>query len=75
TAALVDGLQYHPRWRLLDIWNNTNLVGSAFLHVNPYGPRPDRQPAVAEAALVLGTVSVLCLTYLNHRIRAVEIVR
>jgi ABC-2 type transport system permease protein len=75
TAALVDGLQYHPRWRLLDIWNNTNLVGSAFLHVNPYGPRPDRQPAVAEAALVLGTVSVLCLIYLNHRIRAVEIVR
>jgi len=75
TAALVDGLQYHPRWRLFDMWNNTNLLGSALLQVNPYGPRPDWQPSVAEAAIVLGAVSVLCLTYLSHRIRAVEIVR
>jgi hypothetical protein len=70
-AALVDGLQYDPRWRLIDLWNNLGLVGSACLGIVNRG----RQPAVYEAALVLGVTCLLCLSYLNRRIRAVEIVR
>jgi hypothetical protein len=41
----------------------------------PFTFRSERQPAVGEAALVLGGVCLLCLIYLNRRIRAVEIVR
>ncbi len=73
--ALVVWLQYPAGWRLLDLWNNTNLIGSYFLKVRPYGIRPDRQPSAGEAALVLGAVCLVCLIYLNRRIRAVEIVR
>jgi ABC-type transport system involved in multi-copper enzyme maturation permease subunit len=75
TEALVVWLQYPAGWRLLDLWNNTNLIGSYFLKVRPYGLRPDRQPSAGEAALVLGAVCLVCLIYLNRRIRAVEIVR
>jgi hypothetical protein len=69
--ALVDGLNYDPRWRLLDLWNDTTLVGNVFLGLEPVG----RQPEWYEAALVLGVLCLLCLSYLNRRIRAVEIVR
>ena len=39
------------------------------------GLQLNRQPAWYEAALVLGAICLLCLNYLNRRIRAVEIVR
>ncbi len=74
-AALVDGLNYDPRWRLIDVWNSTYLVGNYCLGVDPRAVRPAAQPALAEAALVLGAVCLLCLTYLIRRIRAVEIVK
>ncbi len=74
-AALVDGLQYHPRWRLIDLWNDTYLVGSACLGMGREFFRSPRQPRVGEAALVLGVVCLLCVSYLNRRIRAVEVVR
>jgi ABC-2 type transport system permease protein len=74
-AALVNGLQMHPRWRLMDLWNDTYLLGNYFLGVSPDRIWPPRQPAVGEAVLVLGTVCLLCLTYLTLRIRAVEVVR
>jgi hypothetical protein len=74
-GALVDGLQYDPRCRLIDLWNNIALVGSACLGLGASSFRSDRQPAVVEAALVLGGTCLLCLSYLNRRIRAVEIVR
>jgi hypothetical protein len=67
--ALVNWLNFDPRWRLIDLWNNTYLVGSACLGIT------DSNPAWSEAALVLGGVSLLCLTDLILRIRAVEIVR
>src|SRR4051794_4943968 len=70
-AGLVDRLHFDPHWRLFDLWNNTYLVGAACLGL----PRPPDQPAWSEAALVLGGVSLLCLTYLIRRIRGVEIVR
>jgi hypothetical protein len=70
-AALVDGLQYNPRWRLIDLWNDMTLLGNACLGIASRG----RQPELFEAALVLGATCLLCLSYLNRRIRAVEIVR
>jgi ABC-type transport system involved in multi-copper enzyme maturation permease subunit len=74
-SALVEGLRFDPRWRLIDVWNSTYLVGSTCLGLDPRTIRPSFQPAWYEAALVLGGVSLTCLMYLIMRIRAVEIVR
>ena len=74
-GALVDGLQYGPRWRLLDLWNDTYIVGSACLGMGMESFRSPNQPSLAEALFVLGGICTLCLIYLNRRIRAVEIVR
>jgi hypothetical protein len=74
-ALLVDVLNNDPRWRLIDLWNDTYLVGHACLRLNPLAIRPVAQPAWYEAALVLGGVCLACLTYLTLRIRAVEIVK
>jgi hypothetical protein len=74
-GAVVDGLQYDPRWRLIDLWNDSYVVGSWCLGLGRESFRSLRQPSVVEALLVLVTVCVGCLIYLNHRIRAVEIVR
>lgn len=71
--SLVHGLDFDARWRLIDLWNNTYLVGNYLLGLGPDSLRQP-QPACWEAALVLGAVSILCLIYLNLRIRAVEIV-
>jgi len=69
--ALVDGFRYDPRWRLIDLWNDSYLVGSACLGLTN---QAGREPAAYEAFLVLGALCLLCLIYLNLRIRAVEIV-
>jgi hypothetical protein len=64
-----------PSWRLIDLWNDTYLLGCFCLGMDhdaiPLGP----YPSYLEAALVLGAICLLCLTYLILRIRAVEIVR
>jgi ABC-2 type transport system permease protein len=73
--SLVDGLRYDPAWRLIDLWNDTWLVGNYLLGVDMANIRPSAQPAWYQAALVLGTMSALCLSYLSLRIRAVEVVR
>lgn len=72
--ALVDGLHFSPRWRLVDLWNSTYVIGNAVLGIAPGAIRPSPQPEVWEAALVLGSVCAVCLIYLIQRIRAVEIV-
>jgi hypothetical protein len=74
-GALVNGLQLNPRWRLIDLWNDTYLLGNYCLGVGVERIWPPRQPAVGEAVIVIGAVCLLCLTYLTARIRAVEIVR
>lgn len=74
-SSLVDGLHYDVRWRLIDLWNNTFLVGNACLGMPHESIRPSTQPSVLEASLVLVAACILCLSYLNLRIRAVEIVR
>jgi ABC-type transport system involved in multi-copper enzyme maturation permease subunit len=73
--ALVNWLGYDCHWRLLDLWNDTWLVGNACLGVPFERIYPTPQPPVYEAALILGGVCLLCLIYLSRRIRAVEIVR
>ncbi len=75
-VSLVDGLHYDLHWRLIDLWNDTYIVGNACLGLahNTLGSN-STQPAVWEAGLVLGALSLICLIYLNLRIRAVEIVR
>lgn len=75
SGALVDGLKYDARWRLIDLWNDTYLVGNICLGITTDKVGPAPQPAWPEAALVLGVLSVLCLSYLSLRIRAVEVVR
>jgi hypothetical protein len=72
-SALVDGLGYDPRWRLIDLWNNSYLVGLQCLGIAPSGSRP--QPPWQEAGLVLTLACVCCLLYLHRRVRAVEVVR
>ncbi|HEV3256761.1 MAG TPA: ABC transporter permease subunit [Gemmataceae bacterium] len=74
-GALVDRLHFDPRWRLLDLWNDTYLVGNILLSIAPDEIRPAPQPDWYLGALVLGGVCILCLSYLILRIRAVEIVR
>jgi hypothetical protein len=70
--ALVIRLNYDPRWRLIDLWNDLFVVGSACMDTRTltYGA----QPEVWEAGLVLAAVSLLCLTYVVRRIRAVEVI-
>jgi ABC-type transport system involved in multi-copper enzyme maturation permease subunit len=70
--ALVDGLHFDPRWRLIDLWNDTGLIGSACLG---FQELPSNQPAWTLAALVLLGVNAACLIYLVTRLQAVEVVR
>ncbi|MBV9122659.1 MAG: hypothetical protein JO112_04820 [Planctomycetes bacterium] len=74
-ASLVHGLHYSPRWWLIDLWDDISLVGQWCLGVPAENLRPSPSPEVYEAALVLGAVCILCLTYFSLRIRAVEVVR
>src|SRR5207302_8972140 len=75
SGALVDLLHYDASWRLIDLWNDTYLVGNIVLGIEPSHIRPLPQPDWYWGAAVLGGVCVICLTYLILRIRAVEIVR
>jgi hypothetical protein len=75
SRTLVDGLHFSPSWRLIDLWNDTQLLGNLCLQIDPSRVRPAEQPPWYEAALVLTGVCATCLTYLVLRIRAVEIVR
>jgi ABC-type transport system involved in multi-copper enzyme maturation permease subunit len=70
--ALVDGLHFDPRWRLLDLWNDTGLVGAACLG---FKELPSNQPPWVLAGLVLLGVNAACLIYLVTRLQAVEVVR
>ncbi len=69
---LVERLNYPSRWRLIDLWNDAYLVGGACLGLLH---NDVRQPETYEALLVLVGVSLACLTYLDRRIRAVEVIR
>lgn len=72
---LVDGLRHDEHWRLMDTWNNLRLVGCWCLQIEQEKIWPAPQPETWQAALVLGVVTLLCLSYLNLRTRAVEVVK
>lgn len=74
SEILVQGLHYHERWRLMDLWNDMRLVGCFFLQMEHQRIDPQPQPATWEAALVLAGTCLLCLSYLNRKTRAVEVV-
>jgi hypothetical protein len=74
SRALVERLRWDEHWRLIDLWNDLSLVGSTCLGV-PHNRMLLPQPHWGTAALVLGGVCALCLTYLIYRIRAVEVVQ
>jgi hypothetical protein len=74
-SSLVDGLQYDARWRLIDLWNDTYLLGNVCLGIALESLRPSPQPAWYEAALVLAVLGATCLIYLSLRIRGVEVVK
>jgi ABC-2 type transport system permease protein len=69
TTSLTGGLGWHVNWRLLDLWNDTYVVGCALLQTDA-GYNPDWELA----ALTLVIVSVLCVKTVTARIRAVEVV-
>lgn len=73
-SALVNGLHFDARWRLLDLWNCTYVIGNRLLGIPQAGITPSPQPEMHEAALVLGGACLACLIYLIQRVRAVEIV-
>jgi ABC-type transport system involved in multi-copper enzyme maturation permease subunit len=72
---LVDGLKYDERWRLIDLWNDLSLLGQACLGYAHERVGNQPQPEFWEAGVVLAGVCIVCLIYLNHRTRGVEIVR
>jgi ABC-type transport system involved in multi-copper enzyme maturation permease subunit len=72
-TALVDRMQFSPRWRLIDLWSDAYIVGN-YLFGFDMSKQAANQPTVFEAALALAAVSLLCLSYVNQRIRAVEVV-
>jgi ABC-type transport system involved in multi-copper enzyme maturation permease subunit len=74
-TILVDRLHYDPRWKLMDLWTDANLVGRRLLGLEQSLSDLVTQPAWTDAVLVLGGVCLLCLSYLVLRIRAVEVVR
>lgn len=79
SRLLVDLMNWSPRWRLLDVWNDLYLVGSQCLGVSASLPgrwpgRVAPQPDWREAAAVLLAGSVLCWWYVQRQLRAVEIV-
>jgi ABC-2 type transport system permease protein len=73
-SFFVDGQRFHPAWRLLDLWNNLYLVGLWCLGADRSEERPDTQPEVWAAFLVVAGVCVASALYLRRRIQAVEVV-
>ena len=71
---LVDNLKLDARFRLIDLWGNLTLLGQGCLGFAREKISPQPHPEFWEAAVVLAGVCVICLIYLNHRTRAVEIV-
>ena len=71
---LVEVQNFHPLWKLIDLWNDLYLIGlwlmGADIDPAKLGPNPEPwQAAIAVSALGVG-----CLLYMRKRIQAVEIV-
>lgn len=69
------GEQISPSFRLLDLWNDLYLVGLWLLGADRGRDRTGAdQPAVWQAAVVIGLVCAASWAYLRGRVRAVEVV-
>ncbi len=75
SEILVEGLHFHKSLRLMDMWNNLRLVGTAFLQMDYQRRSRDPHPETWEAVLVILAVCIICLIYLNRQTRAVEVVK
>jgi len=73
-SFLVDGQRFHPAWRLIDLWNDLYLIGLQCLGADRSEEKPDTQPELWAAWLVVGGVCALSAVYLRRRIEAVEVV-
>src|SRR5262245_26175365 len=71
---LVDGLRFSASWRLLDLWNDLYLCGLGCLQADPDTIRPQPQPDIWQAWVVVAGVCGGCVLYLRRRVQAVEIV-
>jgi hypothetical protein len=71
---LVDGLNFHPRWRLIDLWNDMYLVGLWCLQAERKTEMLGNQPEIWLAGLVLVALCGGCLLFLRNRVQAVDIV-
>ncbi len=72
--VLVDRMHYNAAWRLLDLWNSACLLGFACLGFRVEDIQPEPQPPYWQAGLSLLGVCIVCLIYLDRRMRSVEIV-
>lgn len=61
---LVEGPQFSPRWRLIDLWNNLYLCGLWLLDADFKEVKVEKNPASLDAGIVLLIVSILCWLYL-----------
>jgi len=75
SGLLVGILKWDARFRLLDLWNDMSLLGRACLGYEHARLGMQPQPTYFDAGLTLAGVSLLCLIFLNLRIRAVDIIR
>ena len=71
---LVDGQQYAPAWRLVDVWNDLYLVGLQCLGADMDAKTAETQPPAWQAAAVLLAVCGGSVAYLWRRVQGVEIV-
>lgn len=72
--VLVERLQYGPTWRLLDLWNSVCLIGFWCLGYDHERIEPKPMPPYWQCAATLLGVCIVCLIYLDRRMRRVEIV-
>lgn len=71
---LVEGPQFHPIWRTMDLWNDIYLVSLWILDADFTEIKPDRNPTVWQASLAIGIVVMIAMLTLRTRVKAIEVV-
>jgi ABC-2 type transport system permease protein len=71
---LVEGPQFSPLWRLIDLWNDLYLVGLWLLDADFKEVKADRNPTVLQAAVALGVVALSCWIVLRRRVTAIDVI-
>jgi ABC-type transport system involved in multi-copper enzyme maturation permease subunit len=71
---LVEGPQFSPLWRLIDLWNDLYLVGLWLLDADFKEVKVDRNPTVLQAAVALCVVAFACWLVLRRRVTAIDVI-